>query len=226
MERWHKAGGRAGELLAIASEELAEMQAHPVTRSLWWPRLEKALQWVDARIARDAGEGRVVLGSEIKGHFQLAGVTIKGRADRIDRRGDGSLVVVDYKTGAAPKAKQVQEGFALQLGTLALMAERNGFDGIAGTADGFEYWSLAKCDKSETGFGECSEPVLEGQKKTGLPRDKFVSETERYLLDAIDRWIKGNDPFTARLNPDLPGYNDYDQLMRLDEWQARGGSEA
>ena len=26
----------------------------------------------------------------------------------------------------------------------------------------------------------------------------------------------------ARLNPDLGGYNDYDQLMRLDEWQARG----
>ena len=25
--------------------------------------------------------------------------------------------------------------------------------------------------------------------------------------------------------PDLPGYGDYDQLMRLDEWQARGDAE-
>ena len=226
MERWHKAGGRAGELLAIAAEELAEMQAHPVTRSLWWPRLEKALQWVDARIARDAGEGRVVLASEIKGHFQLAGVTIKGRADRIDRGADGSLIVVDYKTGKAPTGKQVQDGFALQLGTLALMAAANGFPGITGTPNGFEYWSFTKCDKSETGFGEWTEPVLEGRKQTGIPRDQFLSETERLLREAIDQWIKGTKPFTARLNPDLPGYNDYDQLMRLDEWQARGGGQA
>ncbi len=225
MERWHKAGGRAGELLAIASEELAAMQAHPVTRSLWWPRLERALQWIDARIAKDAGEGRQVLASEIKGHFQLAGVTIKGRADRIDRGADGRLIVVDYKTGAPPKAKQVQEGFALQLGTLALMAAANGFEGISGVPNGFEYWSFGKSDDSETGFGYCNEPVLEGQKKTGLPRDEFLTKTQEFLLDAIDKWIKGSEPFTARLNPDLAGYNDYDQLMRRDEWQARGGAE-
>jgi ATP-dependent helicase/nuclease subunit B len=49
-----------------------------------------------------------------------------------------------------------------------------------------------------------------------------LSETKRFLLEAINKWIKGDEPFTARLNPDLKGYNDYDQLMRLDEWQARG----
>jgi len=222
MERWHKAGGNAGELLALASEELAEMQAHPVTRSLWWPRLERALQWIDAKIARDAGEGRKVLASEIKGHFQLAGVTIKGRADRIDRGAEGQLIVVDYKTGTPPTGKQVQDGFALQLGTLGLMAAANGFEGIAGVPNGFEYWSFSKREDSETGFGYCFEPVLEGRKQTGLKREEFLSKTEAFLREAIDKWIKGNDPFTARLNPDLPGYNDYDQLMRLDEWQARG----
>ena len=226
MERWHKAGGRAGELLAIASEELAEMQAHPVTRSLWWPRLQRGLEWIDAQITRDRGLGREVLASEIKGHFTLAGVMIKGRADRIDRGTDGQLIVVDYKTGAPPKGKQVQEGFALQLGTLGLMAAAGGFEGIAGVPNGFEYWSFGKDDKSKTGFGYCFEPVLEPPKKSGIPRDKFLSETERYLIDAIDRWIKGDEAFVARLNPDLPGYNDYDQLMRLDEWQARGEPEA
>ncbi len=206
----------------MASEELAEKQTHTVTRSLWWPRLERALQWIDAKIARDAGEGRKVLASEIKGHFQLAGVTIKGRADRIDRGAEGQLIVVDYKTGTPPTGKQVQDGFALQLGTLGLMAAANGFEGIVGTPNGFEYWSFAKSEESETGFGCYSEPVLEPPKRTGIPRDKFLSETERFLREAIDKWIKGSDPFTARLNPDLPGYNDYDQLMRLDEWQARG----
>ena len=106
--------------------------------------------------------------------------------------------------------------------TLALMAAANGFEGIAGVPNGFEYWSFGKSDESETGFGYCSEPVLEGRKQTGLKREEFLSKTEEFLREAIDKWIKGDHPFTARLNPDLPGYNDYDQLMRLDEWQARG----
>ncbi len=225
MERWHQAGGRAGELLAIAQEELAAMQAHPVTRSLWWPRLAKGLEWIDQQIARDGGEGRQVLASEIKGAMQLAGVKVHGRADRIDRRADGRLVVVDYKTGKPPSGKQVKDGFALQLGTLGLIAAARGFKDVDGLPDGFEYWSLGKSDKSETGFGYASEPVAEGR-KTGIPRDEFLMETQRYLLDAIDRWIKGDEAFTARLNPDIGGFNDFDQLMRLDEWQARGEQEA
>ena len=224
MERWHQAGGRAGELLAIAQEELAAMQAHPVTRSLWWPRLAKGLEWIDQQIARDGGEGRQVLASEIKGAMQLAGVKVHGRADRIDRRADGRLVVVDYKTGKPPSGKQVKDGFALQLGTLGLIAAARGFKDVDGLPDGFEYWSLGKSDKSETGFGYASEPVAEGR-KTGIPRDEFLMETQRYLLDAIDRWIKGDEAFTARLNPDIGGFNDFDQLMRLDEWQARGEQE-
>ncbi|MEQ1494443.1 MAG: double-strand break repair protein AddB [Novosphingobium sp.] len=226
MERWHKAGGRAGELLAIAQEELAAMQAHPVTRSLWWPRLAKGLEWIDAQIAADTGQGRVVLNSEIKGNFVLAGVTIKGRADRIDRAADGSLVVVDYKTGAPPSAKQVQDGFALQLGTLGLMAAAGGFDGVAGIPNGFEYWSFAKDKNRDNAFGYRFEPILEGKKKSGLPRGEVLSKTEGFLREAIGKWIKGEEPFTARLNPDLGGFNDFDQLMRLDEWQARGSGEA
>jgi ATP-dependent helicase/nuclease subunit B len=225
MERWHQAGGRAGELLALAAEELAAMQAHPVTRSLWWPRLARGLEWIDAQIVRDRGEGRDVLKSEVRGEMSLAGVRIHGRADRIDRKDDGRLVVVDYKTGKPPSGKQVADGFALQLGTLGLIAAAGGFAGVAGRPDGFEYWSLGKSEASETGFGYCTEPVLEGRKQSGIPRAEFLSETERYLREAIDRWIRGDDPFIARLNPDLGGYNDYDQLMRLDEWQARQESE-
>jgi len=224
MERWHKTSGGAGELIALAQEELAKMQAHVVTRGLWWPRLSRALEWIDLKIAQDRGEGREVLASEIKGEMTLAGVKVHGRADRIDRRADGRLVVVDYKTGKPPSGGQVKDGFALQLGTLGLIANARGFKDVAGMPDGFEYWSFGKDDKSATGFGYVYEPVADG-KKVGIPRDEFLMETQRYLLEAIDKWIKGDEPFTARLNPDLGGYNDYDQLMRLDEWQARGGAE-
>jgi ATP-dependent helicase/nuclease subunit B len=111
----------------------------------------------------------------------------------------------------------------LQLGTLGLMAQAECFkdiggNPIAGEPTHFEYWSLGRSDKSETGFGYRQEPVLEGRKKTGLPREEFLEKTDEFLRDALARWILGSEPFTARLNPDLPSYGEYDQLMRLDEW--------
>ena len=226
LERWHKAGGRAGELLALAAEELAEMRAHPLVRSLWWPRLEKGLEWIDAQTAELEADGRRVLVSEARGEMDYLGVKVHGRADRFDLLADGSLAVVDYKTGGPPTPATVEQGFALQLGTLALIAADGGFPGVAADPAGadrwrFEYWSLSKSKDSPTGFGHMSEPVKEGRKKTGLPRAEFLDRTEEFLADAIRRWIKGDEAFTARLNPDLGGYNDFDQLMRLDEWQAR-----
>jgi ATP-dependent helicase/nuclease subunit B len=224
LDRWHKAGGRAGELLALAAEELAEMRAHPLVRTLWWPRLERGLQWIDETITRQQLEtGRSVLDSELDGNMTFAGVKVYGRADRIDRIDGDGLAVVDYKTGQPPSAAMVEQGFALQLGTLALIARAGGFTGVVGTPRQFEYWSLGKGKESDTGFGYVKEPVLEGTKKTGLPRDEFLDRIEAYLRDAIETWITGDAPFLASLQPDLMGYNDYDQLMRLDEWQARGG---
>jgi ATP-dependent helicase/nuclease subunit B len=62
-------------------------------------------------------------------------------------------------------------------------------------------------------------PVKGAGARSGIPLEDFLPEAERFLREAIARWLLGNEPFTARLNPDLPGYSDYDQLMRLDEWQ-------
>ena len=222
LDRWHKAGGEPGELLALAEAELDTMSAHPLMRGLWRPRVLAGLEWIDAEITRlrDA-EGRAVLVSEAEGEMLFEGVRIHGRADRIDHLENGALAVVDYKTGKPPTGAMVEGGFALQLGLIGLIARAGGFSDVAGEAEKFEYWSLVKSEKSQTGFGYSNEPVKEGRKKTGLPREEFLARTEEFLVDAIARWIKGNEPFTARLNPDIGGYNDFDQLMRLDEWQAR-----
>ena len=55
--------------------------------------------------------------------------------------------------------------------------------------------------------------------------DEFLDASSVKLNEAIDRFILGDEPFAASLQPDLYGYNEYDQLMRLDEWQARGRSD-
>ncbi|MCT2401009.1 PD-(D/E)XK nuclease family protein [Novosphingobium mangrovi (ex Huang et al. 2023)] len=216
MQRWHEAGEPPGGLHAIAQQVLSQENAHPLMRVLWWPRLSAALETFERMILDAKADGREVLGVEQWGDMRYRDVRIHGRADRIDRKANGTLAVVDYKTGQPPSGKRVEEGFALQLGLIGLIAEADGFKGIDGKVSGFEYWSMAKAKDGTMGYQ--FEPVREGRKKSGISRGEFLSTTEVYLNDALDRWILGTEPFTARLNPELGSYADYDQLMRLDEW--------
>ena len=217
LDRWHRDGAAPGTLAQTAAHVLDQMGAHPLERSLWRPRLVAALAWIDGEVTALTAEGRRVLKTEIRGEMRLDGIRIHGRADRIDALPDGALAIIDYKTGQPPSGNMVAAGFALQLGLIGLIARDGGFDGVSGTPERFEYWSLARA-KGRDGFGWRDEPVLEGRKKSGIPREDFLPETEKFLREAIARWLLGSEPFTARLNPDIGGYNDYDQLMRLDEW--------
>ncbi len=215
IEQWH---GGQGTLAQLTDRHLTEMDAHPLQRALWRPRLLKALEWVELQLEE---AGREIVGVEAKGAMQIGGITIEGRADRIDRLADGTLGVVDYKTGTPPSAARVEAGFTLQLGTLGLILGAEGFDGIDGHATAFEYWSLGRSKDSATGFGYVTSPVKTGNKRSGLPPEDFLPVMSEFLNEALDRYILGSEPFTARENPDAPVYDTYDQLMRLTEWLGR-----
>jgi len=216
FEAWMKQDGcDPARLLPRAEAMLADMAAHPVMQALWEPRLMEALRWVAARMAAAVAEGRRPIAAEIDGRIEIAGIGLTGKVDRIDRLADGSLAIVDYKTGKPPSTAQVQAGFAMQLGLLGLIAARGGFDEIGGTPLTFEYWSLAK-DKDA--FGQVREPV---GGKSGIAREDFVAHAEAILRGAVERWLTGNAPFTAKIAPEYAPYADYDQLMRLDEWYGR-----
>lgn len=216
LEEWHKSERPMTE---VAGEVLQQMNAHPLMRALWQPRLMKALEWVEDTIAGFDGRKPVLF--EEWGEVEFRGVTIFGKVDRIDTLPDGTLAIVDYKTGGPPTGKEVEAGYALQLGTIGLMAEAGGFEKLTGKATRFEYWSLAKSDKSETGFGYIATPVLEGNKRSGIPPENFLPQASEYLDGALETWILGDAPFTARLNPDAKVYSTYDHLMRLEEWMGR-----
>lgn len=212
LEQWHKSGR---PLADIAQEKLAAMNAHPLTRALWRPRLLKALEWVALQIAADPA--RVPARFEQWGEMREQGIRIFGKIDRLDLLDDGSLAIVDYKTGKPPSWKQVDRGYALQLGTLGLMAERGAFE-VEGRPELFEYWSLGSDSGSQTGFGYVATPLQVRGKRVGIAPEEFLPQARLHLEDALNRWILGDEPFTARLNPDAVSYSTYDQLMRLDEW--------
>ena len=215
LERWHRGEGGIDELTARV---LDEEQVHPVQRALWTPRIAEGLAWVAETV--QAFEDRVPAAFEIAGRLERKGVIITGKADRIDRLPGGELAIVDYKTGAAPKKAQVEAGYALQLGTLGLIAREGGFEGIVGEPTSFEYWSLAK-NQATRSFGHIASPLKLSAKQGGVEPEEFLPLAETHLADALDRFILGDEPFTARANPDAEVFTAYDQLMRLEEWIGR-----
>lgn len=226
LDSWHKAkASDPGLALApFAAAHFERARVHPLFRALWQPRLIAALERFDGWIAEAVAEGRIVLASEMSGEMTYDGVKVIGRADRIDRLADGSLAIVDYKTGRVPTKAEVKAGFALQLGLLGLIAEHGRFADkktgqvVQGAATAFEYWSFGKKDD---GFGKCVKPMKLSAREGGLPPEQFLPHHIEKLGLAIREYIKGSAPFRARENPDYQGYTEYDQLMRLEEWLVR-----
>jgi ATP-dependent helicase/nuclease subunit B len=198
-----------------AERLLAETGAHPLMRALWQPRLLEAIDFIAAEVEKNKSGGRLPLKAEAWGEAVISGVTLQGMADRIDRLGDGSLAIVDYKTGTPPGPKAVGEGYSMQLGLLGLIAERGGIRDVEGEPACFEYWSLAK-KAGKIGF--VTSPV---GGRTGFDPAEFTTLAARNFIAAAEKWLIGSEPFTAKLHPDYSPYGEYDQLMRLDEWYGR-----
>ncbi len=217
FERWMKEDRcEPDRLIPRARQLLDEMASHPVMRALWEPRLMAALDWIADAMRALAAEGRVPLVAEVRGSVKVAGITLKGTVDRIDRRADGRIAIIDYKTGMPPSAAAVAEGYSMQLGLLGLIAERGGFEGVDGIPIDFEYWSLAR--GRDGSFGYVARPV---GGKDGLDPERFTALAATTLTRAVEKWLTGPAPFTAKLAPEYAPYGDYDQLMRLDEWYGR-----
>jgi ATP-dependent helicase/nuclease subunit B len=216
LEAWMKEDECDPEKLRPRAERLLdEAAAHPLTRALWQPRLLEAIDWIASEMAKNRAEGRRPVRAEAWGEATIAGVTLQGMADRIDRCADGRLAIVDYKTGTPPGPKAVAEGYSMQLGLLGLIAERGGFDGVEGLPALFEYWSLARKNGR---LGYVASPV---GGRSGIEPDDFIGRAERNFIAAAGQWLTGDSPFTAKLHPEYAPYGDYDQLMRLDEWYGR-----
>jgi ATP-dependent helicase/nuclease subunit B len=200
------------KLRARAERLLGNEAIHPMLRALWAPRLLEAIDWIADLERSNQADGRKPLKAEITGETPLAGITVHGRIDRIDRLPGGGLAIVDYKTGKPPAKKAIEAGFALQLGLLGLIGRNGGFEGVIGEPEVFEYWSLIR-DRGS--FGKCVRADKD------MEEGEFLAHAYRNFAEAAAKWLTGTEPFTARLNPVYAPYGDYDQLMRLEEWYGR-----
>ena len=188
-------------LLTIAAEVFAQETPFPSARALWLARLERA---ADHFLRQDEKWGGQTLLTEEKGAVAVGdtGFTLTGTPDRIDQRPDGSVVLIDYKTGAPPSKPQ-QTTLDLQLHLAAAMAERGGFDGQLMRVSAISY----------IGLGSGEQAV-----DTELTTEEIDTLWMRFVA-LIRAYQDPNTGYTARravFDTRTPG--DYDHLARFGEW--------
>ncbi len=218
LHQWLKGESWDPDLLVtMARNRLLQKDISALLRTMWGPRLYDALKWVGETIVEQRREGRhpILAATECRGEMTVHGITLSGKADRIDRLLDGSLAVIDYKTGGSPKPSQVNAGFGNQLGLLGALAQAGAFDGTGAAVSTFEYWRLNRRPKGG-GFGHVTTPFLQ-RGDIAITADNCVEAALGRLAEGA-AYLTEPRPFTAKQVPAYAPYADYDQLMRLEEW--------
>ncbi len=209
---------RTGDLPPEALEQLIDQcraalkdfSDRPMVAAYWMPRFEDIARWFVANERARRAEGYVPLAQEASGQLVVAGgaLTLKGRADRIDRMPDGRLEIIDYKTGTPPTKNNVRLGIDPQLVLLALMA-RAGVFGEAFTAPvgQLSYWSLKGRGKNESAALD-------------INLDVAIDAAGRFLTALVARYADPASTYDAVPRPAYqPAYDDYADLSRVQEWQ-------
>jgi ATP-dependent helicase/nuclease subunit B len=125
----------AKELMSIFDELIAGADVGIAQAAFWRQEMRRIAEWFtteDAELRRDTR----ALYAEVRGAIDLplgdgSLFRLSARADRIDQKADGTLRLIDYKTGALPSFNDTAAGFSPQLLLEALIAERGGFADLA-----------------------------------------------------------------------------------------------
>ncbi len=206
-------------LLSDVEAALAEARLRPAVVAWWRPRLRRIAAWA-AEVERDrrVAGGLVLVRPEVGGEAEIGGPAgpfrLRGRADRIERRRDGALAILDYKTGAVPSEPEVREGWAPQLPLQAAMAARGAYGAdLAGRAAELTYWHLTG------GAVPGREMRLFRREEDG---GEAVAEAAWAALCArIARFDDPATPYLSQPHPgEVPRFSDYALLARVGEWAA------
>jgi ATP-dependent helicase/nuclease subunit B len=201
------------QLLGIGREQFGPVLSRPGAWAFWWPRFARIARWlVDEERVRRLGVIESL--SECEGSWTLQGCngpfTITAKADRIDRLAEGGFLLVDYKTGSVPQAKQMQTGFAPQLPLEGAILRGGGFKGVSGSPAALEYWRLS-------GGEPAGERCRIDPGDPGALIDRVVARVEAL----INRFYDPATPYLAVPSPLwAPRYSDYRHLERLAESEA------
>jgi len=217
----------ARALRGIGEKYFAPLMERPEARALWWPRFKRIAAWfADWEIARRANVARI--DAEIRGEIPIAldnarTFVLSARADRIERRSDGTYAILDYKTGQPPTGKQVRMGLSPQLTLEAAILREGGFADIPADSSVSQIAYVRLSGNNPPGE---QKPLELKIKQSDQPQPPDVAADEaRRKLEALIRAFENEAQAYTSLNLSMwtNRYGAYDDLARIKEWSAAGG---
>jgi ATP-dependent helicase/nuclease subunit B len=207
-------------LLDIARQRFDEEQLPPDVDAVCWPRFAlmapNLIEWEAQH--RHETVRRIAEADVVAIEVERTGVTLGGRADRIDIKRENLADILDYKTGSSPSKPQAHRLIAPQLPLEGALLARGAFKDLGKlTPADLAYVRLKATGKVD----EESILSIRGSDKSAHE----LSEDAWKRLDAL--LSRYNDPTFGYLSRALPFREgetdgDYDHLARVLEWSAGG----
>ena len=214
-------------LRGIGEKYFAPLMERPEARALWWPRFQRIAKWFsDWEIARRVDVAGIA--AEIRGEIPIAldnarTFVLSARADRIERRNDGTFAILDYKTGQPPTGKQVRMGLSPQLTLEAAILREGGFADIPAGSSVSELAYVRLSGNNPPGEQRSLELKINKGDQPQPPDD--AADEARRKLEALIRAFEDEGQAYTSLNLSMWSnrYGSYDDLARIKEWSAAGG---
>jgi len=206
-------------LISIGEEVFKQHISRPGVRAFWWPRFLRIASWFIEFELKRRGDG---IQSPLIEKFGKMDVNVgnlsfnlRAKADRIDQLPDGSLAIIDYKTGQPPTAPQVETGLVPQLSLEAAMA-------MAG-----KFPDLASAPVSELIYLRLSGGRVPGEvKRLKLDVEDVAQNALTGLKRLIATYNNPATPYRSRPRPMFKSrFGDYDHLARVREWSSADGED-
>ena len=211
------------KLRALFREVLVAQLQDADFAALKWPRLERTIDFFLGFEARRRDKIKAIK-TELKGKLGIPLVdgsifTLTARADRVELNRDGTVMLVDYKTGTPPGMNEILVGFAPQLTLEAAMAVRGAFN------LGWNFESVEALYLKLGGARGGEERPLDFSKSKANFID-VADDHYRALKDLLNQFRDPATPYPPRPFPKFAKrYNTYDHLARVKEWSLGGEPE-
>lgn len=208
----------------MAEHSFAGLDAISERRDIWLTRFKRAARlFLDYELERDPEIAQRV--AEASGEMTLhtpETFILTGKADRIDVRRDGTVEIIDFKTGGVPESKDMKDFDAPQLLLEAAMVRAGAFAGIAPLP-------ASQLTYIKIGLGPAAFVLKPFKVRDGMSLSEAADEILRRTQSHVETFLlRDTHAMAARIRPKVttgrkqwPG--NYDHLARTDEWTLTAG---
>lgn len=199
---------------SLAKQLFEQHSVEEINKVFWWAKFVKTVKWILSREV-DQRKGIRRIYSENRGEleFELFGgrSSINAKADRIDEYEDGSVSVIDYKTGSnVPSKKSVMSYKNVQLIVEGIIAQNGGYEKVSSRkVKNLKYWKFKG-----------------GEVIINEHMESFLQQGFQIIKNLLDMYDNPDMAYVVKTKPKYAGsHDDYEHLCRIKEWGVSGDDE-